>query len=81
MTSQNRKTISTGDKLYYHGLGYGSETFVYNIYTSDYGIEMVHANNGCIRRLSDIINGNTNLYVDKDLLNEKLAGSYMAIQI
>lgn len=81
MPKQKQITLSIGDKLYYHGLGYGSETFVYNLYLSDDGIEMVHANNGCIRRLSDVLSGKTNLYANKDFINKKLSSSYMASQI
>ena len=73
--------LNIGDKLYYHGLGYGSETFVFNIFINDDGEEMVNANNGCIRKLSDVLDGKTNLYQNKDLINEKLSSSYMSIQI
>lgn len=78
---QNQVKLNIGDKIYYHGLGYGYETFVYNIYTEEDGIEMVHANNGCIRILSDVIFGKTNIYADKELLNKKLSTSYMSSKI
>lgn len=69
------KEIKIGDKLYYHGLGYGSETFVYDIYKDDNGLMIVHANNGARGNYSDVVSNVGNLCISKEVVNKRLVNT------
>lgn len=64
--------LKYGDVLYYRGLGYGSETYVFDIIEAD-GKKIVHANNGIKRDYEKVINNNCDLYTSKEAINKKLA--------
>ena len=63
--------LKKGDKLYYRGMGWGSETYVFNIFEYD-GDIIIHANNGVKRKYKDVINNIGNLCISKKAINEKL---------
>lgn len=72
--------LKKGDTLYYQGLGWGSETFVFNIIEED-GKKIVHANNGVKRDYEKVVSNTCDLYASKDEINKKLAQSWRATSI
>jgi len=72
--------ITKGQKLYYVGIGYGIETFCYEIIEIN-GARIIHTNDGVKRNESDVINGACDLYVSKELANTRLSNSWMARMI
>lgn len=63
--------LKIGDKVYYQGLGWGSETFVFNIYEEN-GIKIIHANNGVKRNYDEVIANTGSLCVSKEVINKRL---------
>ena len=71
------KHIEKYHSLYFLGLGYGLETYCYDIYIKD-GIRYIQTNNGTHRKESDILLNSKDLFTTKEAINKKLACSYMA---
>ena len=69
--------LEKGDVLYYQGIGWGSETFVFQIIEEN-GIKIVHANNGVKRDYEKVVNNTCDLYTSKEEINNKLSKSWMA---
>jgi len=63
--------LKKGDKLYYRGLGWGFETFVFDIIEEN-GNKTVHANNGVKRDYEKVVKNECDLYTSKDAINKKL---------
>lgn len=74
------KNIEVGQELYYQGIGFGSVTKCFEIKVLE-GVRFVHANNGVIRKESDVVNNTCDLYSSKEAINKSLATCYMAKQI
>lgn len=64
--------LKIGDKVYYHGLGFGAETFVFNIYTNEKGVRIVNANNGVKRNYDEVIANTGALCTSKEVINKRL---------
>jgi len=75
-----RQDLKKGDVLYYQGLGWGAETYVFNIIEEN-GKKIVHANNGVKRDYEKVITNTCDLYTSKEEINKKLAQSWRATLI
>lgn len=64
--------------LYYVGGGWVKETYIYQWCKNG---EEVFTNNGITRLWEDVKNNNTNLFIDKQIANSKVANSYMSKMI
>jgi len=72
------REIKKGDTLYYLGIGWGSETQVFNIVEGENGKKIVHANNGVKRDYEKVITNTCDLFTSKEEINKHLAKSWMA---
>lgn len=72
--------LKKGDVLYYLGIGWGFETYVFEIIEEN-GNKIVHANNGVKRDYDKVINNTCDLYTSKEEINKKLADSWRATPI
>jgi len=72
--------LKIGDPVYYQGLGWGAETFIFNILEKD-GEKIIHANNGVKRKYEEVLNNTCDLYSSKEEINKKLSQSWKATLI
>ena len=69
--------LKKGDILYYRGLSWGEETYVFRIIEED-GKKIVHANNGVKRDYDSVVNNKCDLYTSKEEINKSHINCYMA---